>query len=54
LPVFGVLNERPHGPCLDTLVPLPELERALRHFLRIEASVTVTLAHLAAIAQPPQ
>uniref|UniRef100_A0A7C4EJY7 DUF116 domain-containing protein n=1 Tax=Fundidesulfovibrio putealis TaxID=270496 RepID=A0A7C4EJY7_9BACT len=35
LPVFGVLNERPHGPCLDTVVPLDAIERALMHFLRL-------------------
>jgi hypothetical protein len=34
LPVFGVLNERPHGPCLDTLVPLGNLETALTRFLK--------------------
>lgn len=34
LPVFGVLNERPHGPCRDTLVPLAAVEDALAHFLR--------------------
>ena len=33
LPVFGILNERPCGPCLDTLVPLRSLEAAVRHFL---------------------
>lgn len=33
IPVYGVLNERPNGPCLDTRVPLPHLEAALRHFL---------------------
>ncbi|EPR44004.1 protein of unknown function DUF116 [Desulfovibrio sp. X2] len=33
LPVFGVLNERPNGPCLDTLVALPRLEEAIRRFL---------------------
>jgi len=33
LPVFGVLNERPHGPCLDTSVSLPLLEEALQRFL---------------------
>ncbi|WP_419786486.1 DUF116 domain-containing protein [Pseudodesulfovibrio sp.] len=33
LPVFGVLNERPHGPCLDTTVALPLLEEALHLFL---------------------
>lgn len=34
IPVYGVLNERPNGPCLDTLVPMQRLEAALRHFLR--------------------
>ncbi len=33
LPVFGILNLRPHGPCLDTLVPLDYLESAIRRFL---------------------
>lgn len=34
LPVFGVLNERPSGPCLDTRVPLEQIEWALRRFIR--------------------
>jgi hypothetical protein len=34
LPVFGVLNERPNGPCLDTTVPLDRLESALTRFLK--------------------
>lgn len=34
IPVYGVLNDRPNGPCLDTLVRLDKLEAALRHFLR--------------------
>jgi len=34
LPVFGVLNERPHGPCLDTTVRLENLEAALQRFLK--------------------
>ncbi|MFW5489399.1 MAG: DUF116 domain-containing protein [Desulfovibrio sp.] len=33
IPVYGVLNERPHGPCLDTLVNLNNLEAAIRRFL---------------------
>ncbi|MDO5483474.1 MAG: DUF116 domain-containing protein [Desulfovibrionaceae bacterium] len=33
LAVFGLLNERPHGPCMDTLVPLTRLEALLRLFL---------------------
>ncbi|WP_051694114.1 DUF116 domain-containing protein [Desulfohalovibrio reitneri] len=37
LPVFGVLNERPFGPCLDTQVALPALEAAARRFLTPQA-----------------
>ena len=34
LPVFGVLNERPLGPCVDTVVQVDLLDRALRLFVR--------------------
>lgn len=34
LPVFGVLNSRPNGPCVDTLVDTSKLEDVIRHFLR--------------------
>lgn len=37
LPVFGLLNERPNGPCFDTQVSLPLVESALRRFIREEA-----------------
>jgi hypothetical protein len=33
LPVYGVLNERPNGRCLDTLVPMQLMEVALRMFI---------------------
>ncbi len=33
LPVYGVMNKRPNGPCLDTVVALPMLEKALQEFL---------------------
>jgi len=33
IPVFGVLNERPHGPCLDTNVCIEHMEQALHVFL---------------------
>lgn len=36
LPVYGVLNERPHGPCLDTEVALGDVENALRRFIKPE------------------
>lgn len=37
LPVFGLLNERPNGPCFDTLVSLPLVESALQRFIRPES-----------------
>lgn len=36
LPVYGILNERPFGPCMDTKVSLSQLEAALRRFIRPE------------------
>lgn len=33
LPVFGILNQRPFGPCLDTNVDLDQVRHWLRHFL---------------------
>ena len=33
LPVFGILNDRPFGPCLDTQVALDRLEAAVLNFL---------------------
>ncbi|QJB55839.1 DUF116 domain-containing protein [Pseudodesulfovibrio sp. zrk46] len=36
LPVYGVLNQRPHGPCLDTQVAHYQLEEALHRFLKGE------------------
>lgn len=33
IPVYGVLNERPKGPCMDTLVPLDPLHEALSFFI---------------------
>ncbi|MFZ5450540.1 MAG: DUF116 domain-containing protein [Thermodesulfobacteriota bacterium] len=33
LPVYGVINHRPHGPCYDTLVNLERVEEALQTFL---------------------
>ncbi|NCC25542.1 MAG: DUF116 domain-containing protein [Deltaproteobacteria bacterium] len=38
LPVFGILNRRPKGPCLDTLVPIEHLEWALERFLVVSRS----------------
>ena len=33
LPVLGVTNERPHGPCRDTCIKIERVEEALRYFL---------------------
>lgn len=33
LPVLGVLNLRPHGPCLNTQVNLNQVEQAVQFFL---------------------
>jgi hypothetical protein len=33
LPVYGIFNRRPHGPCFNTGLPLAEVEGAIRHFL---------------------
>jgi len=33
IPVLGVTNERPNGPCLDTRVSLDRVEEAIRFFL---------------------
>ncbi|MFA5110421.1 MAG: DUF116 domain-containing protein [Desulfobaccales bacterium] len=33
LPIFGIINQRPHGPCYDTLVNLAQVEEALKTFL---------------------
>ncbi|MGB9792633.1 MAG: DUF116 domain-containing protein [Thermacetogeniaceae bacterium] len=34
LPVLGVLNERPHGPCFNTEVNLQRVEEAILFFLK--------------------
>jgi hypothetical protein len=33
VPVYGILNERPHGPCINTGVNLETLDLAVRHVL---------------------
>jgi hypothetical protein len=46
MPVFGITNHRPHGPCYDTEVDLERVEEALKLFLvppapqAVEASAT--------------
>jgi hypothetical protein len=38
LPVYGIFNRRPFGPCFNTGLPLEEVEMAIRHFLDTPAS----------------
>ncbi len=38
VPVYGLLNERPHGPCRDTLVNINRLEMLIRLFLDLPDS----------------
>lgn len=33
LPVYGILNQRPEGPCFNTRVDLSEVQRALQRFV---------------------
>jgi hypothetical protein len=34
LPVLGILNQRPYGPCFNTRVNLNEVEEAIQYFLK--------------------
>lgn len=34
LPVLGILNERPHGPCIDTTVNLEKVKDAVQWFMK--------------------
>lgn len=34
LPVLGVLNERPNGPCFNTQVDLHQVEKAMKYFIQ--------------------
>jgi hypothetical protein len=33
IPVYGILNQRPHGPCMNTQVDLDELDRVVHYIL---------------------
>jgi hypothetical protein len=41
LPVYGIINHRPNGPCYDTQVDLDKVEEALKTFL-VPEPVTAT------------
>lgn len=50
LPVYGVLNERPHGPCLDTTVSIDRVEEMLHRFIdpsKLEAGRTISTGEAA-------
>lgn len=36
IPVLGVLNERPYGPCFNTQISVPRLEEAISYFIKVE------------------
>jgi hypothetical protein len=40
IPVIGILNERPFGPCRDTRVDLSKVAAAVRFFLRRDKAST--------------
>jgi hypothetical protein len=40
IPVFGILNKRPHGPCFDTDIDLEIVERGMAAFLKYEEAKT--------------
>lgn len=33
IPVLGVFNKRPNGPCVDTIIDIDEVERAIEFFI---------------------
>lgn len=37
IPVYGVINDRPHGPCVNTCVDMSLVEDAIRFFRKKEA-----------------
>lgn len=43
LPVLGVVNLRPHGPCLNTQVNLFQVEEVIRFFLGLEGDLSAKL-----------
>ncbi|MGB9660627.1 MAG: DUF116 domain-containing protein [Moorellaceae bacterium] len=44
LPVLGVVNLRPYGPCLNTAVNLSQVEEVIRFFLGLEAETAAKWA----------
>ncbi|MEG0798170.1 MAG: DUF116 domain-containing protein [Acidaminococcaceae bacterium] len=42
LPVIGVLNERPFGPCFNTRVDIDKVEETIKYFLKAEVEDAAT------------
>jgi len=40
IPVLGVTNKRPFGPCFNTWIEVPKVEEAVRFFLNTATSIT--------------
>jgi hypothetical protein len=38
LPVIGILNERPHGPCINTKVDIEKVRGAIASFCEAEGA----------------
>jgi hypothetical protein len=41
IPVIGILNERPHGPCINTKVDIQKVKDAILDFLEPQRSATI-------------
>ena len=41
IPVIGVLNERPYGPCMNTRVDLQKVKEAILYFLEPQKAKNV-------------
>jgi len=42
LPVIGILNLRPHGPCFNTVVDAAAIDAALQQVLDLQAAPSQT------------
>jgi hypothetical protein len=40
IPVIGILNDRPHGPCINTKVDIQKVRNAILDFLEFQSSAT--------------
>ncbi len=43
IPVIGILNDRPHGPCINTKVDIQKVRDAISDFLRPPRSATIEI-----------